>query len=131
MTHIYEKCVLNRSKCSSIHNVQRLSGPNTFAMYCLSLTHAVSQAKCQKSYVLNTLVLEELIINLSLHSRSTKIKLFPHILNYIQNHWPIRFQYRPAEARAFFADHPTAEAKALGTRLPIYYRRSSGNSSSA
>jgi hypothetical protein len=34
--------------------------------------------------------------------------------NYIQNHWPIRLQNRPAEARAFFADHPTAEAKIPG-----------------
>jgi hypothetical protein len=32
-----------------------------FVMYCLSLIHAVSQAKCQKSYVLNTLVIQELI----------------------------------------------------------------------
>jgi hypothetical protein len=29
--------------------------------YCLSLIHAVSQAKCKKSYLLNTLVLQELI----------------------------------------------------------------------
>jgi hypothetical protein len=46
-------------------------------MYCLSLIHAVSQAKCQKSYLLNTLVLQELIINLLLHSRSTKIIIIP------------------------------------------------------
>jgi hypothetical protein len=48
-------------------------GPNSFLMCCLSLIHAVSQAKCQKSYLLNILVLQELIVNLSLHSRSTKI----------------------------------------------------------
>ena len=46
-------------------------------MYCLSLIHAVSQAKCQKSYLLNTLVLQQLIINLSLRSRSTKIIIIP------------------------------------------------------
>ena len=42
--------------------------------YCLSLIHAVSQAKCKKSYLLNTLVLQELIINLSLHSPLTNYK---------------------------------------------------------
>jgi hypothetical protein len=46
-------------------------------MYCLSLIHAVSQAKCQKSYLLNILALQELIINVSLHSRSTKIIIIP------------------------------------------------------
>jgi hypothetical protein len=51
--------------------------------YCLSLIRAVSQAKCQKSYLLNTLVLLELIINLSLHSRSTKIIIIP---TYIEFH---------------------------------------------
>jgi hypothetical protein len=38
---------------------------------------AVSQTKCQKSYLLDTLVRQELIINLSLHSRSTKIIIIP------------------------------------------------------
>ena len=87
-------------------------------MYCLSLIHGVSQAKCQKSYLLNTLVLQELIINLSLHSRSTKTIIIPTYINilnnYIQNHRPIRLQNRPAEARTFFADHLTAEAKSPG-----------------
>jgi hypothetical protein len=48
-------------------------------MYCLrlSLIHAVSQAKCQKSYLFNILVLQELIINLPLYSRSTKIIIIP------------------------------------------------------
>jgi hypothetical protein len=48
---------------------------------CLALIHAVSQANCQKSYLLNTLVFQELIIN-SLHSRCTKIII---ISTYIEN----------------------------------------------
>jgi hypothetical protein len=39
----------------------------------------ICQAKCQKSYLLNTLVLQELIIYLSLHSRSAKNKNYSHI----------------------------------------------------
>jgi hypothetical protein len=39
--------------------------------------------------------------------------------NYIQNHWPIRLQNRPADARAFFADHPTAEAKSPGYEVAM------------
>jgi hypothetical protein len=54
-------------------------------MYCLSLIHAVSQAKCQKSYLLNTLVLQELIINLSLHSRSSKIIIIPTYIEYLHS----------------------------------------------
>jgi hypothetical protein len=61
-----------------MQNVERLNLDQIVLwVYCLSLIHAVSQAKCQKSYLLNTLVLQELIINLSLHSRSTKIIIIP------------------------------------------------------
>jgi hypothetical protein len=48
-------------------------------MYCFSLIHAVSQAKCQKSYLLNTLVLQELIINLSPTLVPPKINNYSHI----------------------------------------------------
>jgi hypothetical protein len=46
--------MLNRSKYSSIQNVQRLNLDQIVlgCIYCLSLTHAVSQAKCQKSYLI-------------------------------------------------------------------------------
>jgi hypothetical protein len=60
-------------------------GPNSFLMCCLSLIHAVSQAKCQKSYLLNILVLQELIVNLSLHSRSTKIIIIPTYIEYLHS----------------------------------------------
>ena len=50
-------------------------------MHCLSLIHAVSQAKCQKSYLLNTLVLQELIKDWS--QRSTKIVIIPTYIGYL------------------------------------------------
>ena len=46
-------------------------------MYCFSLIHAVSQAKFQKSYLLNILVLQELIINLSPTRVPPKIIIIP------------------------------------------------------
>jgi hypothetical protein len=42
------------------------------------------------------------------------------ILDSIRNHWPIKLQNRPAEARAFFADIQMLKQKALGTRLSCY-----------
>jgi hypothetical protein len=71
--------MLNRCKYSSIQNVQKLN-LDQIVLRCINslcLIHAVSQAKRQKSYLLNSLVLQELIINLSLHSRSTKIIIIP------------------------------------------------------
>jgi hypothetical protein len=89
-------------------------------MYCLSLIHAVSQAKCQKSCLLNSLVLQKLIINLLLHSRSTKI-----ILNYSHIYWTITFKI--IDLSGCKTDQPkpgpfsltiqTRKQKALGTRL--------------
>jgi hypothetical protein len=56
---------------------KELISTELFCDVCLSLIHAVSQPKGQKSYLLNTLVLQELIINLPVHSRSTKIIIIP------------------------------------------------------
>jgi hypothetical protein len=67
----FEKCRLKRSKNLSKQNVGQIVmlhtefGLNSFVMYCPSLYHPISHAKCQKPYLLNTLVVWEQIIYLS------------------------------------------------------------------
>jgi hypothetical protein len=71
-----EKCMLNRRKYSSIQNVQRLKDLIWTKLFCDVLSFPNScciSSEMSKTYLLNTPVLQELIINLSLHSRSTKI----------------------------------------------------------
>jgi hypothetical protein len=83
MNDACEKCMVELKQIL-VHTKCKF-GPNSFLMCCLSLIHAVSQAKCQKSYLLNTLVLQELIINLSLHSRSTKIIIIPTYIEHLHS----------------------------------------------
>jgi hypothetical protein len=78
----------------------------------------LAQAKCQKSYLFNTLVIQELIINLSLHSRSTKIIIIPHVLiitfKIID---PSRCKTDQPKPGPFSLTIQPRKQKALGTRL--------------
>jgi hypothetical protein len=76
--YVESKQILVYTKCTKIS-----FGPNSFVMHCLSLIHAVSQMKCQKSYLLNALVLQELIKDWWQHSRSAKIIIIPTYIEYL------------------------------------------------
>jgi hypothetical protein len=92
-------------------------------MYCLSLIHAVSSSSEMSKilfiqYFSHSRTNYKFVTPLSFHQNNN----YPTCIdNYIQNHWPITLQNRPAEARAFFADHPTAEAKSPGYEVGDEY----------